>query len=346
MTSSVTREQVLAYRARVQHLDEKLPSGSFARAAWCGLQDTVPRSGVVSLHARVRDTRPDSWGDPSLVQIWFRGGADYIVPRADVGIFTLGSLPRDPEKVKALEKLADDVHRVTQGETMFVRDVQKLLDLEHPTFIRVVAMTGRAHIRWNASNIWLIPAARPDIDPEDARRELARRFLHWFAPMTKDRLRWWTGVSQGDATKTWKAIEPELVDVDLDGTTRSMLESDVDAMRKAEPIEGVRLLPLDDGFTKLDQSLLVPDEELIGRVFPPPKKSLGYAPGALLVDGQVVGAWQRQLRRTTIHPWARLPKQVRDAVEAEALSFPIAAKGDATVVWDSGAEAGLLAKDL
>src|SRR5260221_11500878 len=107
MSAAVTLspEQVLRYRARVSHLDAKLPAGAFAKAAWGGLQDSVPRGGVISLHARVDDTQPDSWADPSLVQIWFRGGADYIVPRAHVGVFTLGSLPPDPARAAALKLL-------------------------------------------------------------------------------------------------------------------------------------------------------------------------------------------------------------------------------------------------
>jgi hypothetical protein len=41
-------------------LDRKLPAGSFAAAAWGGLQDSIPRSGVLSLNARVEGTQPDS----------------------------------------------------------------------------------------------------------------------------------------------------------------------------------------------------------------------------------------------------------------------------------------------
>lgn len=331
----ISREQIVRYRLRVSHLDEKLLPGAFARAAWGGLQDTVPRCAVMSLHARVEGTQPDSWEDPSLVQIWFRGGADYVIARDDVGVFTLGSLPRDPEKARALEKLADDIHRVTEGRILFVRDVQRLLPPSpHPTTIRAAAMTGRVLIRWNASNIWLIPAERPMIDPEDARIELARRFFHWFGPATKHRMRLWTGVSQGDATKTFKAIERDLVPVDLDDAERFMLAADVDVARNAARVEGVRLLPQDDPYTKLDQHVIVPDESLRLRVFPPPKKSLGYSPGAILVDGDVVGAWQRQQRRVRIHPWKRFPKSVREAIEAEALAFPIAAKTAASITWD------------
>ena len=50
-----------------------------------------------------------------MVQIWFRGGADYIVPRRDVAIFTLGCLPRDRDRAAELERLADEIHRVSNG---------------------------------------------------------------------------------------------------------------------------------------------------------------------------------------------------------------------------------------
>ena len=161
-------------------LATKLPAGSFAKAAWGGLQDSVPRAGVISLHARVHGTKPDSWEDPSVVQIWFRGGADYIVPREDAGVFTLGSSPRDPERMAELDRLADDIHRVAEGRTLIVNEVSKLLRHAHQTGLRVSGLTGRVHIRWDASRILLIPVERPDIDPEDARCELARRFVHWF----------------------------------------------------------------------------------------------------------------------------------------------------------------------
>jgi hypothetical protein len=86
-----------------------------------------------------------------------------------------------------------------------------------------------------------------------------------------------------------------------------MLEADVDALLAAEPIAGVRLLPYDDAYTKLDRELLVPDPGLRARVLPlvlplVGQSTLGYTPGAILVDGEIVGAWQRQQRKVTVHP--------------------------------------------
>jgi hypothetical protein len=334
MTRSVGRDQIVRYRARVSHLDEKLAPGSVAQAAWGGLQDSVPRAGVVSLHARVAGTRPDSWEDPSLVQIWFRGGADYLVPRADVGIFTLGSYPRDPDAAAHLERLADAIDRVAAGRTLLVRDLSAQLALDHPTRIRTVAVTGRAHIRWDAANIWLIPAERPELDVEDARRELARRFVHWFGPTTVKRLATWTGVAPRDARETWASIAGDLTPVDVEGEERLMLAADLAELERGEPVRGVRLVPFDDPFTKLDADLLVRDETRRFRVFPPTGQGVGHIPGAVLVDGEVVGSWQRQQRKVTIHPWAAPSAEVREAIEWEALAFPIASPAKAGVSWE------------
>jgi hypothetical protein len=331
----VTRDQIVRFRERVTHLDQKLPPGSFAAAAWGGLQDSIPRAGITSLHARVEATQPDSWEHPSVVQIWFRGGADYIVPRADVGVFTLGSYPRDKERGAELERLADDIHRVCEGRTLPVREVQARLKHAQPIALRFSALTGRTHIRWDASNIWLIPVERPAIDLEDARRQLARRFLHWLGPATKAGMARWTGVSPRDASETWRSIEDELVAVEVGTERRFLLADDIEALTTAEPIRGVRLLPLDDPLTKTDKELMVPDAARRSVVLPGWGQSPGYLPGAVLVDGEIVGVWQRQQRRVTVRPFAKLAAQVRQALEGEALSMPIAGTSAPSIMWET-----------
>lgn len=338
---SISRDQVLRYRAHATHLDRKLSIRSIAKAAWGGLQDSAPRSGILSLHARVEGARPDSWEHPSLAQIWFRGGADYLVPREDVGVFTLGCLPRDPQRIAALERLADRIHEAAKGRMTPVGDVARAIghpsagDPFHP---RASSTTGRVHIRWDASRIWLIPVERPDIDPEDARRELARRFLHWLGPATKAQLARWTGVTPADAAATWKAIEPELtpvvIEADLRDRGRFILTSDVEALQHAAAIEGARLLPFDDPFTKLDKDLLVADPERRVKSVPASGHSPGYIPGAMLLDGAVVGGWQRQARKVRLHPFAALGAGERDALEQEALTMPIAGSTEPSVRWE------------
>ena len=51
----LTRAQILAFRRQVGALEERLPRGarSLRQAAWAGLQDSMPRAALLSIHARV-----------------------------------------------------------------------------------------------------------------------------------------------------------------------------------------------------------------------------------------------------------------------------------------------------
>ncbi|MGH7858400.1 MAG: DNA glycosylase AlkZ-like family protein, partial [Candidatus Binatia bacterium] len=186
------------------------------------------------------------------------------------------------------------------------------------------------------SSIWVVPVKRPAIDAEDARLELARRFLRWLGPATTDRFAWWAGIEPPDARATWQALGPELVTVDLGGERRFVLASDLDALEGAEPVEGVRLIPHADPLIKTDAALVVPDERRRFEIFPQPAVRTDFWPvaGAVLVGGAVAGSWARQRGRVTVNPWKRLSARVRDAISDEALSFPIAG-GRAEVRWTS-----------
>jgi len=67
----LSRAQILAFRRTAGALDARLAPGaaSLRRAAWAGLQDSMPRAALLSLHARVEGTRPDTWEDPALIQL-------------------------------------------------------------------------------------------------------------------------------------------------------------------------------------------------------------------------------------------------------------------------------------
>src|SRR5262249_6492277 len=77
----LTRAQILAFRRRADALDKRLPRGarSLRRAAWAGLTDSVPRSGLLSIHARIEGAHPGSWEDPALVQVWGPRYSTYVV---------------------------------------------------------------------------------------------------------------------------------------------------------------------------------------------------------------------------------------------------------------------------
>src|SRR6058998_761289 len=105
----VTRRQILAFRRRVGALDERLPEGSesLRRAAWAGLQDSMPRAALLSLHARVEGVEPSTWERPSLVQLWGPRYQVYVVPKRDFALFSVARLPEDERGRRRAELMAE-----------------------------------------------------------------------------------------------------------------------------------------------------------------------------------------------------------------------------------------------
>jgi hypothetical protein len=73
---ALTRDRILSFRRRAGALEERLPHGarSLRRAAWAGLTDSIPRSALLSIHARVDGTQADGSVDPWLT----RAGRDAV----------------------------------------------------------------------------------------------------------------------------------------------------------------------------------------------------------------------------------------------------------------------------
>ena len=91
----LTRSQILAFRRQAGALDQRLAPGpdSLRRAAWAGLQDSMPRAALLSIHARVAGTGPSAWQHPSLVQLWGPRHSVFVAAACDLAVFSLGTLP-------------------------------------------------------------------------------------------------------------------------------------------------------------------------------------------------------------------------------------------------------------
>src|SRR6478735_6467702 len=120
----VTRQQILAFRRRVGALDERMPEGSksLRRAAWAGLQDSMPRAALLSLHARVDGVEPSTWEDSSLTQRWGPRYNTYVVAKRDFALFSLGRLPDDAKGRHRAERTAERLHAVLDGRRMTDRE--------------------------------------------------------------------------------------------------------------------------------------------------------------------------------------------------------------------------------
>lgn len=169
----LSRSQIRAFRRRVGGLDERLPRGRrpLRRAAWAGLQDSMPRAAVLSIHARVQETDEKTWEDPSLVQIWGPRYSAYVVAARDLAVFSLGRLPDQPARRTLAEDLADRLETLLDGREMTYGEAGRALG-EHPNQLRYAAPTGRILIRWDGARqpvIWTVPP--PEVDPGEARLE-------------------------------------------------------------------------------------------------------------------------------------------------------------------------------
>src|SRR5688572_6667918 len=93
----LSRQQILDFRQQAGCLNRRLPAGvrSLRRAAWAGLQDSMPRAALLSLHARVAGATSNACEHESLVQLWGPRYSDYLVAAKDLPLFSLGRLPDD-----------------------------------------------------------------------------------------------------------------------------------------------------------------------------------------------------------------------------------------------------------
>jgi hypothetical protein len=208
----LSREQVRAHRRRVLALDARLPMNaeSLRVAAWAGLQDSMPRAALLSIHARVADTKSSTWEDPSLVQIWGPRFGAYVVARPDLAYFSLGRLPDDGKGRRRAEDLARRLHEHLGGRTMQYGEAGYGMGID-PNALRYAAATGTVLIRWagaRAPMVWTIPP--PEIDAATARLELARRYLHVFGPTTAAAFRRWAGIGTGEARRAFDALADSL----------------------------------------------------------------------------------------------------------------------------------------
>jgi hypothetical protein len=281
----------------------------------------MPRAALLSLHARVDGVESSAWEDPSLAQLWGPRYSTYVVARCDFALFSLGRLPDDARGRLRAERMAERVRGYLDGRRMTDREVAGALGVGNA--IRYAATTGTVAIRWEGARapiVWTVVAA--DIDPAEACRELARRYLHVFGPARAHGFARWAGISRPSAAAAFASLEGSLVAVGSPLGDEWLLADDEPAMRAGETAAApARLLPSGDAYFLLhgaERELLVPRADQRERLW-----TSRVWPGALLVEGEIRGTWRRSQHTVRIDAWARLSRQRRAAVEAEACALPL-----------------------
>ncbi len=192
----------------------------------------------------------------------------------------------------------------------------------NPNALRYAAPTGRVLIRWEGARrptVWTEPA--PDMDPGEARLELARRYLHIFGPTTAASFAQWSGIPPRACRAAFTALGPELLPVSTPLGDGWILAADEPVLHSPSAPAPARLLPSGDAYwllNGLDRELLVPDAVRRSQLWTP-----RVWPGALLVDSEIVGIWRRDAAIVTVETWQPLSPNQRDAVETEAVALPL-----------------------
>ncbi|NUR50898.1 MAG: winged helix DNA-binding domain-containing protein [Hamadaea sp.] len=138
---------------------------------------------------------------------------------------------------------------------------------------------------WSPMEKW-VPGGVPEVGEDEARAELARRWLAAFGPAPASDLKWWAGWTLTQARKALAAIGA--VEVDLDGQPGFLCPEDADPVPEPEP--WVALLPALDptpmGWSTREWYL----GEHSGAVF----DRTGNVGPTVWSDGRIVGGWAQR----------------------------------------------------
>jgi hypothetical protein len=332
----LSRPHILAFRRRVGSLDLRMPAAaaSLRQAAWAGLQDSMPRAALLSIHARVEGVESEIWDDATLIQLWGPRYQVYVVAEQDLPVFALGRYPDEARARHRADDLAERLREHLDGRSTTYGEAGRAIGV-NPNALRYAATTGTVAIRWagaRAPTVWTLP--RPSIDPFDARLELARRYLHVYGPTTAAAFAKWAGITARMGAAAFQGLDGSLTAVRTPIGESFILSSDEDGFRAPpDPAAPARLLPSGDAYYLLhgeDRALPVADVSRRGELWTP-----RVWPGALLVDGEVRGTWRRANEAVTVQAWGKLTRAQRDAVEAEAAALPLPGLDrEITTTWE------------
>ncbi|MEV0095040.1 winged helix DNA-binding domain-containing protein [Streptomyces sp. NPDC050738] len=174
---------------------------------------------------------------------------------------------------------------------------------------------GRPLGSWASSKYrWTVAEPHPELSGDEARADLATRYLTAFGPSTTEDLKWWTGWT---LTDTRKAItRTPAIEVDLDHGPGHALPEHLDSVPAPEP--GAVLLPALDptpmGWRDRDWYL---DPAYVPELF----DAYGNVGPTIWWNGRIVGGWTQRPDgeiATELLTTKGLGRDVRKAVAAEA----------------------------
>jgi hypothetical protein len=328
-------------------LEARAPVGAMLEvvSALCGLHAQVMACAELTLWARVDGLEPDAvsralWEARTLVKTWAMRGTLHLLPAAEMGewIAALGS------RIERhfLNKARQRAFGFTRQEGLALIDaIGEALDGRALTRAELADAVGDDRLResWGAmlkpaaaaGKLVFAPSSGPNVrftrpsgwpeeDREAALAAVTRRYLGSGAPVTREDVRRWWGVTPAEGGRMLKGLGEEVVEVDVEGEPMWMLREDVEAAAGAAPSRTVRLLP---GFDQYVIASTLHAE----RLMPGPFKARvhrpqGWVSPVLYVGGKLAGVWRHERKGAQlvveVEPFAKLPGWARAGIEEEA----------------------------
>lgn len=345
-------DQVLAFRLERQFLRSRAPAGSLLQvaSALCGIRAQLPSTAEFALWARIDDLEQGEVKqaleeDRTLVKTWIRGTL-HLLPADDLALYVAVLRPHPDGPGDAWLRLRG----VTRGQyEAIVKNVPRALDeqprtrewladrlaeLAGPDIREAVLFSWGGVLKQSARlgdlcfgppqgrNVTFV---RPDLwlqrtlrtDPDEAGRDLVRRFLAAYGPASAvDFGRWIEDPAKAKALL--RASADELAAVEVEGRPAWALTSDLEILTGSQSPRGVRLLPAFDQYVTgpRPREAIVPSDHM-SRVY----RQQGWVSPVVLVDGRAAGIWSHECRggaiRVEIEPFQTLHHTVRTPLVAE-----------------------------
>jgi hypothetical protein len=340
-------EQVLAFRVQRHGLDQRrhLPAPEVARRI-NGIQAQVLSAAELSIGARSETESPASirdqlWESRALVKTWAMRGTLHLLPADELPLYMAAVRRRSAARQRTWEKyfgvpydaqaeLVEAVAAELDGRCLtraelaegvvrrlgWVRREQMLSGWG--TFLGLPARHGKlcfgpslgSSVRFVRADQWI--GGWREVDEEQARREVLRRYLRVNGPAVRRDFQTWLGATA--ATPAWRDLEPELVEVSVEGTRGWLLAEDLEALQRARMGEDVRLLPFFDHYllTHVARRHLIPDEHK-AKLY----RTAGWVTPSVLIRGRVAGTWDLAGGVVTVTEFRPLNARERRGVDRE-----------------------------
>ncbi len=351
---ALTWEQVAAFRlARHRLLDRSESDLVRVCGEVCGVQSQLDSAGRLALWARMDtlgkgEVEDALWRTRSLVKASLMRQTLHLIPSADHALYMaalktsrvaavlrvlarLGGTERDAARLNDLIVQALDGRTLSQAELRsrlrpaVRKNVQVWMDRVSNVLRTALAAglvcygpeRGRESTYVRVDQ-WLPHQGKPA--EQAAQLELFRRYLRAYGPATAQDFARWSGLPMATVRPLSQLLQPELVEVDVEGTRAFLLAADLQALARAQLRHDlVRLLPHFDPYllAHADKAHLVAPR-FYKRVY----RNQAWISPVLLVNGRIAAVWSyaRQGKHLllNVEPFEKLKPFVRQGLMEEA----------------------------